>query len=444
MFGTGRIMKRVLWVCNIMPPAIGEVLKEECSVKEGWISGILEKIIEKEEQLELGICYPVVRQTDKEGRKITLKSQVSGKEKQVICYEFEENTAKPEEYEGKPLEERMEEIINSFSPDMLHIFGTEYGHALAAVKSFFPKEKILVGLQGMVGECAKEYMADLSPNIQRRKTFRDVIKRDTMPLQQKKFQIRAKREEQILNLAGCVTGRTLFDDETSKKINPKLIYYKMNETMRKEFYEGQWSLEHCNFHQIFFSQADYPLKGFHHMIKAAGKLKKEYPDIKIYVAGNGITGYSSLKEKIKISAYGKYLRELIKQEGMEEKIIFMGKLSAEEMKKQYLLSHCYVCASSIENSPNSLAEAMLLGVPVIAPNTGGIPSVMEGEKEGLLFQKNNWKDLAASLERIWKDDNLVNNISREGRKRAAELYNPETNYNRLLEIYNKMTEGLSH
>ena len=41
-------MKRVLWVCNIMPPAIGEVLKEECSVKEGWISGILEKIIEKD------------------------------------------------------------------------------------------------------------------------------------------------------------------------------------------------------------------------------------------------------------------------------------------------------------------------------------------------------------------------------------------------------------
>ena len=159
------------------------------------------------------------------------------------------------------------------------------------------------------------------------------------------------------------------------------------------------------------------------------------------MAGNGIMGYSSLKEKIKISAYGKYLRELIKQEGMEEKIIFMGKLSAEEMKKQYLLSHCYVCASSIENSPNSLAEAMLLGVPVIAPNTGGIPSVMEGEKEGLLFQKNNWEDLAASIERIWKDDNLVNNISREGRKRAGELYNPETNYNRLLEIYNQMMEG---
>ena len=195
-------MKRVLWVCNIMPPAIGEVLKEECSVKEGWISGILEKIIEKEEQLELGICYPVVRPASREGRKITLKSQGSGKEKQVICYEFQENTVKPEEDEGKPLEERMEEIMKSFSPDILHVFGTEYGHALAAVKSFEDKGKILVGLQGMVGECAKEYMAELPKNIQRRKTFRDVIKKDTLPLQQKKFQIRAKREEQILNLAG--------------------------------------------------------------------------------------------------------------------------------------------------------------------------------------------------------------------------------------------------
>ena len=50
---------RVLWVCNIMPPVIGQYLGKECSVKEGWISGILQRLAKGNEDVELGICYPV-------------------------------------------------------------------------------------------------------------------------------------------------------------------------------------------------------------------------------------------------------------------------------------------------------------------------------------------------------------------------------------------------
>ena len=50
---------RVLWVCNIMPPIIGQYLGKECSVKEGWISGILMRLAKEKEDIELGICYPV-------------------------------------------------------------------------------------------------------------------------------------------------------------------------------------------------------------------------------------------------------------------------------------------------------------------------------------------------------------------------------------------------
>ena len=50
---------RVLWVCNIMPPLIGKYLGKECSVKEGWISGILMRIAKEKEDVELAISYPV-------------------------------------------------------------------------------------------------------------------------------------------------------------------------------------------------------------------------------------------------------------------------------------------------------------------------------------------------------------------------------------------------
>ena len=42
---------RVLWVCNIMPPVIGQYLRKECSVKEGWISGILMRLAKEKEDV---------------------------------------------------------------------------------------------------------------------------------------------------------------------------------------------------------------------------------------------------------------------------------------------------------------------------------------------------------------------------------------------------------
>ena len=53
------------------------------------------------------------------------------------------------------------------------------------------------------------------------------------------------------------------------------------------------------------------------------------------------------------------------------------------MKDRFLKSHMYLCPSAIENSPNSLGEAMLLGVPCVAADVGGISSIFENGKDGI-------------------------------------------------------------
>ena len=47
----------------------------------------------------------------------------------------------------------------------------------------------------------------------------------------------------------------------------------------------------------------------------------------------------------------------------------------------------------MDNSPNSLCEAMAVGMPVIASNIGGIPSLIDDEVNGLLFKVNDSNDL---------------------------------------------------
>ena len=53
------MMKRVLWVCNIMLPAIAQELNLPYSNREGWLSGIFEKVKGREESFKLGVCFPV-------------------------------------------------------------------------------------------------------------------------------------------------------------------------------------------------------------------------------------------------------------------------------------------------------------------------------------------------------------------------------------------------
>ena len=181
---------KILWVCNIMPPIIGQYLGKECSVKEGWISGILVRLARETQGPELGICYPVEHVQEEKKQQILLE-QV----KQVSCYGFYENTVQPELYDEEPLMKRFGQILEDFKPDVVHIFGTEFGHSLAVVKAFGNPKRTLIGLQGVISECAKEYMADLPKKVQNKVSFRDWLKKDSMKRQQEKFAILGEREK---------------------------------------------------------------------------------------------------------------------------------------------------------------------------------------------------------------------------------------------------------
>lgn len=118
------------------------------------------------------------------------------------------------------------------------------------------------------------------------------------------------------------------------------------------------------FHIAFLSQGDYPLKGFHYLLQAMPAVLERFPDAHIYVAGNNILRSNTGKDKLKLSGYGKYLKKLIKDNQLKDKVTMLGMLDEDGMKEQFLKSHVFVCPSAMENSPNSLGEAMPPVYPV--------------------------------------------------------------------------------
>ena len=110
------------------------------------------------------------------------------------------------------------------------------------------------------------------------------------------------------------------------------------------------------------------------------------------------------------------------------------------MCERYLKSHVFVSASSIENSSNSVAEAMLLGMPVIASAVGGIPDMLTDKKEGFLYQSDAPYMLAHYIMKLFDDDQISESCGQAARKRALYDHDQELNNQKLIEIYEKVAK----
>ncbi|MDE6699675.1 MAG: glycosyltransferase family 4 protein, partial [Acetatifactor sp.] len=465
---------RILWLCNIMLPMIAQQLHMEASNKEGWLSGLAGAVLERREKngIELAVAFPAagiprdaagVEEMIYDGCYV-YKGMAKSGESGLLWYAFAEDTANPHLYDEK-LELQMHAITRDFQPDVVHCFGTEYPHTLAMCRSFPQRERILIGIQGLCKVYADAYFASLPRRVINTVTLRDFLKRDSLRQQQRKFVLRGEMEYEAVRLAGNVTGRTAWDRHYTAEWNQNARYFKMNETLRPNFYTGQWNPEECEPHTIFLSQGDYPIKGLHYMLLALPAIRKVFPDVKVYVAGNSIIGEDSLAKRLKISAYGSYLRRLIRRYKLQEQLCFLGRLDAEQMKERYLKSNLFVCCSTIENSPNSLGEAMILGVPCVSADVGGISSIFTHGKDGILYEgfkgsdnsinnirnktegenqsgENEQERIAANLAdaviRILSNAGEMGDYSTSARNHAKITHEKEANYIRMTEIYSEI------
>lgn len=417
----------ILWISNILFPEAHNLLTGNNQLKSsgGWMLGAANAITKfQDANLCVGtVSSTVNRLTYLEGKRISY----------YIIPLGAGNTVYNDSYESYWIK-----INEEFKPDVVHIYGTEFSQGLAFIKAC-GNQNVVVSIQGLVSVYARYYLAGISiKTILKHLTVHDLLK-GSMLYGQRAFSKRGRYERELISNVKHIIGRTSWDKAHTWVLNSKAKYYFCNETLRDEFYQGFiWNYFTCNKHSIFLSQGGVPLKGLHQVLLAMPIILSHFPDTTLRIAGKNMASANSFLDYLRINGYGNYIKSLIKKYSLHDKVIFLGNLDADEMKNEYLKSNVFVCPSSIENSPNSLGEAQILGVPCIASFVGGVADMMRGN-EDYLYRFEEIEMLAYKICYIFSScENVSNSI-----EQAKLRHSSEKNANDLVEIYKTITKDNS-
>lgn len=415
---------RILWVVNTVLPIIADNCKINAGTGGGWLTGISSALVKND--IQLVICFPYIDNT------------VRGTANNIEYCSFPHSEF---HHYDKRMEDYLYKTFINENPDVIHIFGTEFPHSLAAVNAAERcdmLDKTVISIQGMVSVYAKHYYAGLTPSVIHRCTLRDFVKLDNIYRQRRKYVSRGRFEISAIKKVRHVIGRTDWDEACVKSINPNIDYHFCNETLRDEFYTGKWEYEKCEKHSIFLGNSYYPIKGLHCVLDILPQIISRFPDTKLYVPGQDPLKLRGINGIIHKSYYQVYLAKTIKKYSLNDKIVFLGNLSAEEMKNRMLKSNVYVLPSSIENSPNTLCEAMLLGVPCIAADVGGVKNLAADKSEALIYPFDENYILPLYVSKIFENQDLARKMSEAARKHALQTHDKENNSRILIDIYSDL------
>lgn len=389
----------------------------------GWISSMQNELA-KRNDIKLGIAFCRNGEPAKveQGGVVyyPIPHHTKSKKDKIIDL-FKLNDATRDEVLWPYYEHKFKEVIEDFKPDVIHIFGSELYHGLAArVAGNIP---MVLHIQGLLS--LSIYIL-LPPGFSRREYIMSGkgLKGKFHHLQYLAYWKRsAYREKAILNAVPYVIGRTDWDRQAMAVLNPKAKYYYGGEILRDVFYEAR-KRQFPNVPTIITTISFPTYKGYDVILKVAYILKNE------------------LHLKFQWNVYGNINPEFIEKHlGLRHQdlnINLCGVASAETLCDALLSSTMYFHSSYIENSPNSVGEAQMVGVPVVASRVGGTDSMVEHGKTGFLYPVTDPYMAAYYIKRLIdnKEENMA--IGKKAREIALVRHDKKQIVKELLDVYEQI------
>lgn len=391
----------------------------------GWISSLRNEIIKKE-GVELALAFFTNKKESGTANNVKYYSMLTPALSlfKKIAFRLKRDYIKEEEALWPAYREEMLKVLDDFKPDIIQIFGSENKYGLVAAVTDIP---VVLHVQGVVNPCLNAY---LPPFVSKADYY---YKDGINPLriiknifQLYNWKMLAHCEREILNNIHCYFGRTKWDYRIIKLFNWNATYFHCDEILREAFYDDNMDRHIPSKLKIVSTISIPPYKGFDLILKTANLLKSMNVDFEWNVFGN--VEPDLIEKQIGI-----------RHENLD--VYLLGVATEMQIKDAILSSTVYVHPSYIDNSPNSVCEAQICGVPVISTCVGGINSIVKNEETGFLVPANDPYQMAYLIKEMGNNMDLNVNIGKEARvvalKRHDRFHICETLYNQYCMILKK-------
>lgn len=414
---------RILWFSNT--PASGAEYLNLSSNLGGWLSSLDKAISDK---VDLSVVFyhslPVEPFLHNRISYYPIHSKLSFFKKVL-------NVVYPIVFDKENLDHYIK-LIRRVNPDIIHIHGTENSFGCIIDKIEIP---VIVSIQGNLNICLHKYFSGLIAKhallkFPYFKGLRSFPYYHSFTRDYWWFRKTAQRELNNLKNAKYIVGRTDWDRRITKIFAPHSNYYIVNEILREPFYKVQWSLNFSKKILLFTTNGDTPYKGFETLCLVLYYLNSLGIDVEWRVAG--IKDSDLIVKVVKRALKGKY---------PTQGLILLGSLNSEQLVNELVNCNIYVMPSHIENSPNNLCEAMLVGVPCIATYAGGTGSILRDKIDGIIVQDGDPWALAGAILELQENPQQAENYSASARAAAMCRHNPSNVVPSLLEVYKHVSKS---
>lgn len=391
----------------------------------GWISSMQNELA-KCDDIKLGIAFcrnGEPAKVEQDGVVYYPIPHHTKSKKDKILDLFRLNDATRDEVLWPYYEQKFKEVIEDFKPDVIHIFGSELYHGLAArVAGNIP---MALHIQGLLSLYIYIY---LPPSVSKWQYYMSGkgLKGKYHNYQYLAYWHRSvHREKAILKAVPHVIGRTDWDRQALAVLNPKAKYHYGGEILRDVFYEKK-DRQIPKDRPVISTTISFPTyKGYDVILKVANILKNEIGmDFEWNVYGNVQPDFMEKHTGLKHDNLNVNLK---------------GVASAEQLRDALVNSTLYFHSSYIENSPNSVGEAQLIGVPVVASRVGGTDSMVEHGKTGFLYPVTDPYMAAYYIKRLVENQKENISMGKAAREVALVRHDKQAIVENLLKIYDEIT-----
>lgn len=222
--------------------------------------------------------------------------------------------------------------------------------------------------------------------------------------------------------------RTHWDQALVRQLSPGCTVHHNWEVIRPEFFGPRRPAAQVGRPQVLFMGGTQVMKGFREVL-AALDLVRQQVDVRLVIAGQA----SATEVQAAVRRAG------LRHVGPAD-VVCRGSLSAAELVQLFNESRCLLHPSYVDNSPNSVCEAQVAGLPVVAADVGGLRSLVEDGATGLLCTLAP-ASIARQVLRLLGDAALGPRLAQQAAAVARPRHDPTLIVGRTLAIYQAVLQA---